>query len=272
MRLALELGRPFRLFKVLQEVLEAGTNSANPIAALDPYVREWNDADVGLVLGYAREWNTNAKHAPAAQAVVQSLLRLLPHARLKRCCAAQPAVLHGLLAYTERHLQRADRLLQASFLADYTLARMQLLFPEEDASDKPLPPPAPAPAPAPASAAFASQARALPSGPTGNSVVVVGRPGGYGSSDDDDDDDDEAEAPEPGPEQQTRSGKKKRAHAEVEEAPAAAAVKEVATAKASKRKATTTRAAAITTTTSTAAAAEPASPPRRSLRSCRTKG
>lgn len=147
MRLALELGRPYRLLKVLQDILEAApsastdTLSLSPTSslstALDPYILEWGDADILQVLGYVREWNTNAKHAMIAQTILHALLRLLPHARLKKCCASQPSLLGGLLAYTERHLARADRLIQGAYLIDYTLSGLQVLFPfpAEEASE-----------------------------------------------------------------------------------------------------------------------------------------
>lgn len=65
--LALELGQPLRLWRIFQELMEqcqAGAKNPHP---LDAYVKEWSDQEIKSSLGYLREWNTNAKHAPVAQ-------------------------------------------------------------------------------------------------------------------------------------------------------------------------------------------------------------
>lgn len=48
------------------------------------------------------------------QTLLNCLFRLIPFDRLKRCCASKPAILDGLLSYTDRHLNRADRILQVT--------------------------------------------------------------------------------------------------------------------------------------------------------------
>jgi hypothetical protein len=65
-RLAIELDRPMRLWKILLEVMEApGEGEASHV--LDEVTAAWGAEAVAKVMGYLAEWNCNAKHAPVAQ-------------------------------------------------------------------------------------------------------------------------------------------------------------------------------------------------------------
>ncbi|KAM4597791.1 transducin beta-like protein 3 [Polymixia lowei] len=77
------------------------------------------------LLRYCAVWNTNARSCLDAQAVLQVLLTHLPPEDLLQYQGAR-AHLEGLIPYTERHMQRIGRLLQASMFLDYMWQKMRL--------------------------------------------------------------------------------------------------------------------------------------------------
>ena len=100
-----------------EEEEEAATNP------FDGLVAAWDDERLVACLAFVREWNTNARRAPVAQALLSSILRAVPFERLKQLPGVT-ALVDGLLPYTERHFQRIDKLAEASFVIDYTLGQM----------------------------------------------------------------------------------------------------------------------------------------------------
>jgi len=117
--LAFELGHSYRLWTVLKDLLESG-------GSFDSLVVTWDDARLAQVLNFLRDWNTNATKAGVAQALLASVLRKVPLQRLKGVPGAG-ALVDGLASYTERHFARVDKLVQASFLIDYTCAAMSAI-------------------------------------------------------------------------------------------------------------------------------------------------
>uniref|UniRef100_A0A8C4ERU6 Transducin beta like 3 n=1 Tax=Dicentrarchus labrax TaxID=13489 RepID=A0A8C4ERU6_DICLA len=76
------------------------------------------------LLRYCVMWNTNARNCQDAQAVLQVLLTHLPPEELLQYQGAR-AHLEGLIPYTERHMQRIGRLLQASMFLNYMWQKMR---------------------------------------------------------------------------------------------------------------------------------------------------
>uniref|UniRef100_A0AAX7VDU2 U3 small nucleolar RNA-associated protein 13 C-terminal domain-containing protein n=1 Tax=Astatotilapia calliptera TaxID=8154 RepID=A0AAX7VDU2_ASTCA len=76
------------------------------------------------VLRYCVVWNTNARNCLNAQAVLQVLLTHLPPEELLQYQGAR-SHLEGLIPYTERHMQRIGRLLQASMFLNYMWQKMR---------------------------------------------------------------------------------------------------------------------------------------------------
>uniref|UniRef100_A0A8C4EUH6 Transducin beta like 3 n=1 Tax=Dicentrarchus labrax TaxID=13489 RepID=A0A8C4EUH6_DICLA len=77
------------------------------------------------LLRYCVMWNTNARNCQDAQAVLQVLLTHLPPEELLQYQGAR-AHLEGLIPYTERHMQRIGRLLQASMFLNYMWQKMRV--------------------------------------------------------------------------------------------------------------------------------------------------
>ncbi|XP_037544273.1 transducin beta-like protein 3 [Nematolebias whitei] len=77
------------------------------------------------LLRYCVVWNTNARNCQDAQAVLQVLLTHLPPEELLQYQGAR-AHLEGLIPYTERHMERIGRLLQASMFLNYMWQKMRV--------------------------------------------------------------------------------------------------------------------------------------------------
>uniref|UniRef100_A0A4W4GVE9 U3 small nucleolar RNA-associated protein 13 C-terminal domain-containing protein n=1 Tax=Electrophorus electricus TaxID=8005 RepID=A0A4W4GVE9_ELEEL len=79
---------------------------------------------VESLLRYCVVWNTNARNCLDAQAVLQVLLTHLSPEELLQLQGVRTH-LEGLIPYTERHMQRVGRLLQASMFLDYMWRQMR---------------------------------------------------------------------------------------------------------------------------------------------------
>ncbi|XP_068606297.1 transducin beta-like protein 3 [Brachionichthys hirsutus] len=77
------------------------------------------------LLGYCALWNTNGRNCQDAQAVLQVLLTHVPPEELIQYQGAR-SHLEGLIPYTERHMQRIGRLLQASMFLNYMWQKMRV--------------------------------------------------------------------------------------------------------------------------------------------------
>uniref|UniRef100_A0A8C1RW64 Transducin (beta)-like 3 n=1 Tax=Cyprinus carpio TaxID=7962 RepID=A0A8C1RW64_CYPCA len=91
-------------------------------------VRFSSDSDVlehSSVLRYSVVWNTNSRSCLDAQAVLQVLLTHLSPEEILQYQGTRTH-LEGLIPYTERHMQRISRLLQASMFLDYMWQKMRI--------------------------------------------------------------------------------------------------------------------------------------------------
>jgi U3 small nucleolar RNA-associated protein 13 len=133
-------------------------------AAVDAVIATLRDPELVRLLMHVRDWNTTARTSEIAQGVLHAVLKLrtaeditrafqarsataddaeLDHAgdqnaeenaldadAVGRKKAAAPVslkeLIDGLLPYTERHLARADKLVQDSYVVDYVLSEMDM--------------------------------------------------------------------------------------------------------------------------------------------------
>ena len=86
----------------------------NQQGPLDEYVAQWSDTEIEEIIRYVKEWNTNSKNTYVCQIILSSLLRIIRIDRLLSIRFVADSLL-ALIAYSERHYQRVDRLCQASF-------------------------------------------------------------------------------------------------------------------------------------------------------------
>lgn len=141
--LALSLGQPGRLLGLFKDVFAAVQNEEGESReeAVMEVLRTLAPSDLARLLGYVRDWNTRAKSAAVAQRVLHALVRLRPADDIIAAFAAREldgmdakakegaeggvhALVEALIPYTERHLARAERLVQESYVLDYVLGEM----------------------------------------------------------------------------------------------------------------------------------------------------
>eukprot|EP00656_Telonema_subtile_P006540 TRINITY_DN13025_c0_g1_i3.p1 TRINITY_DN13025_c0_g1~~TRINITY_DN13025_c0_g1_i3.p1 ORF type:complete len:840 (-),score=297.96 TRINITY_DN13025_c0_g1_i3:186-2705(-) len=118
-QLALQLEHPHQMYKLLEEMLGAG-------GAVQTVLLELPDEQLLQLLHYVRGWNAKAKQSEVAQAVLGAVLGA-PGAteRLMGMEGLKP-VLEGLIPYSDRHLQRVNKLLRGSYFLDYVVQGMAL--------------------------------------------------------------------------------------------------------------------------------------------------
>lgn len=137
--LAMSLEQPFRLLQLFRDVMEARADDNESItgsADVDKVISEMTPEHLEKLLGYIRDWNTNAKHSHVAQTVLHAILSLHSPEQLVELSNAKEVsrtldvlpllitseqIIDGLLPYTDRHYQRIDDLITQSFIVDYTL-------------------------------------------------------------------------------------------------------------------------------------------------------
>ncbi|MGH0116990.1 UNVERIFIED_CONTAM: hypothetical protein FKN15_024935 [Acipenser sinensis] len=120
MGLAISLNQPHTVLMVIKGILanEDGTEQ------LEKTILKLQRDQKESVLRFCGVWNTNARNCLEAQAVVQVLLQHESPKELLQYSGVR-AALEGLLPYTERHIQRIRRLLQASMFVDYMWQNMR---------------------------------------------------------------------------------------------------------------------------------------------------
>ena len=126
---------------------------------VDSVIESLSGPDLARLLRHIRTWNTSAKTSPIAQTVLHAVLKLrraddvraafnTSFAVLDSAAADQLSdgrqlssnekslslrdVIDALIPYTERHLVRADRMVQESYVVDYILGEMDGLIGETD--------------------------------------------------------------------------------------------------------------------------------------------
>ncbi|KAL4151729.1 hypothetical protein PRNP1_008670 [Phytophthora ramorum] len=142
-QLAFELNHPNRMLQILRDLLEGPRHKDQPMLPggkpIDPdnfspediyapVVLSLEDEQLTTLMEWLRDWNTNARNTSVCQVLVSSILRELPPSRLKSLDGASKTV-EALIAYSERHFQRIDRMLQMSYLVDFSIVTMKSLLP-----------------------------------------------------------------------------------------------------------------------------------------------
>ncbi|KAG8953427.1 U3 small nucleolar RNA-associated protein 13 [Tulasnella sp. 424] len=167
--LALSMDQPRRLFNLFQAIRPNRTTTSddpqNPPSvtgnvSVDEVIRTLPPLELGRLLKHVRNWNANTKTFAVAQTTLHAILKLRPASDiLKTFDASEPnealmeiadgalaggprdkdmralkELLDGLIPYTERHLNRAEKLIQDSYVVDYILSEMDLgiLVPAEN--------------------------------------------------------------------------------------------------------------------------------------------
>ncbi|KAJ2777307.1 U3 small nucleolar RNA-associated protein [Coemansia interrupta] len=145
--LTLSLDQPHRLLGIFKEALSAAEHrhsTASPddndsdnieaksaiigSHAIDDVVGSLAPEQLGRLLGYVRNWNTNGKFAHIAQAVLYCILTRYTTQAILDLPSAKDLI-SAIQPYSERHFSRLDGLLTDSFIVDYTLHAMDSIHP-----------------------------------------------------------------------------------------------------------------------------------------------
>lgn len=119
LKVAIILDQPFRCLTILREINMDGDE------AVMKTLRELRNDQIISLLKYSMKWNTNSKFCSSAQQVLQAALvkigptELLSHPEIKEVVAS-------FLAYTERHFQRTQRLVQQMSFVEFIFENMRL--------------------------------------------------------------------------------------------------------------------------------------------------
>ena len=114
--LAISLNKPFMALNVMKEI----TSQLDGERQLEKLLCKLRMDQIGAMLKFSVDWNTNSRNCEAAQLWVNLVLKnFLPHELLK--LDGIQSTVEALTVYTERHLQRLDNLLIDSHFAEYCL-------------------------------------------------------------------------------------------------------------------------------------------------------
>ncbi|KAJ0395737.1 hypothetical protein P43SY_004268 [Pythium insidiosum] len=154
-QLAFELGHPNRLLQILHDLLNGPRHQDYPTLPDAPrekpdferfepeqifsrVVASLSAEQLKTLLGWLVDWNTNAKHTAITQTLLSTILREVPPATLKQV-EGMAKTLDALIAYSERHFARIDRMLQKSYIVDFSVVSMKNLLPlgaeDDDGAD-----------------------------------------------------------------------------------------------------------------------------------------
>ena len=134
LRIALKLDQPFRCLNILNEILllDGGLShdlnddgiEADRNMLYKTMARLREDQLIQL-LKYSMKWNTNSKNCLTAQAVINCVFRLMPPESLLEHPDIKEMVT-GLLPYTEKHLNRIQKLQQQIMIIDMVFNSMRI--------------------------------------------------------------------------------------------------------------------------------------------------
>lgn len=119
--IAISLDQPHTVLRVIKEIRQQD----NGTQQLEKTLLKLRPDQKESVLRYCAVWNTNSRSCLDAQTVLQVLLTHVSPEELMQYQGARTH-LEGLIPYTERHMQRIGRLLQASMFLDYMWQKMRI--------------------------------------------------------------------------------------------------------------------------------------------------
>uniref|UniRef100_A0A672Z389 U3 small nucleolar RNA-associated protein 13 C-terminal domain-containing protein n=1 Tax=Sphaeramia orbicularis TaxID=375764 RepID=A0A672Z389_9TELE len=119
--LAISLDQPHTVLTVIKAIRQGAENQE----LLEKTLLKLRLDQKESLLRFCVVWNTNARNCLDAQAVLQVLLTHVPPEELLQYQGARTH-LEGLIPYTERHMQRIGRLLQASMFLNYMWQKMRV--------------------------------------------------------------------------------------------------------------------------------------------------
>jgi U3 small nucleolar RNA-associated protein 13 len=144
------MDQPGRLFNLFQSIRNPGSNSLTGNAAVDTVIETLPPLELARLLRHVRNWNANNRTYVVAQTILHAILKLHTiQSIIDAFNTGEPEVLaemngdaddkppvkdkdlralgdllDGLIPYTERHLNRAQKLVEESYVLDFILSEM----------------------------------------------------------------------------------------------------------------------------------------------------
>ncbi|KAK2461404.1 hypothetical protein APHAL10511_005867 [Amanita phalloides] len=148
--LALSLEQPGRLYSLFRDIKASAVentefgSSLTGHPSVDEVIRTIAGSDLAKMLRYVKDWNTNARTSAVAQTVLFAIVKSRSADDIVEAFMGERAfadltnggrteqaggnrmkeLIDGLIAYTERHMSRMDKLVQESYMVDYVLSEM----------------------------------------------------------------------------------------------------------------------------------------------------
>ncbi|XP_053550459.1 transducin beta-like protein 3 [Bombina bombina] len=119
--LAISLDQPHTVLTVIKAVLKEPQGKDD----LEKHILRLRPDQKESILRYCSIWNTNSRNCREAQSVLNILLTHESPDTLLQYSAIR-GTLESLIPYTERHMQRMGRLLQASMFVDFMWQQMRI--------------------------------------------------------------------------------------------------------------------------------------------------
>jgi U3 small nucleolar RNA-associated protein 13 len=143
--LALSMNQPGRVLRIFENVEKAaskehGIQSFTGSTAVDEVIRRLSREEIWQLLLNVRNWNATTKNSVTAQRVLHAILKLRTYDDIAPVDGeehkskpnpggkgGQPRfeeLLAGMIPYTERHINRLDRLIHESYVIDLVIGEM----------------------------------------------------------------------------------------------------------------------------------------------------
>ncbi|XP_017786889.1 PREDICTED: transducin beta-like protein 3 [Nicrophorus vespilloides] len=113
LKLALKLGKPYQVLKIIQGVLKQNDN------ALTDAIKELRNDHKESLLKCCMDWNTNSRNCQAAQLVLNILINEVQSGEFRP--VGLSGSIESALPYTERHFKRVTQMVQDFHFIDYTI-------------------------------------------------------------------------------------------------------------------------------------------------------
>ena len=94
---------------------------------INDIVKTFNEKRLLQWMKYVRQWNTNSRHSVLAQYCLSMVLRNFKPEKLMLISPEMKSITEAILAYSDRHFKRIDKLVQQSYLLGHTLSAMNVL-------------------------------------------------------------------------------------------------------------------------------------------------
>lgn len=132
----MELNHANKALGIFISILEDASTSpgVSHLEVVLQYLRLLNEEQHEKILVYLKEWNTNSKHSYVCHIILSGLTTIKSSETLIASRVLKEN-LAGLIAYSERHFQRINRLFESSYVLEYVAGQISLIPIAEDTAE-----------------------------------------------------------------------------------------------------------------------------------------